>query len=105
MNFFVASDGHCTEAIIDGVLFGNGITRLDFSASGETREATVRIDFSVEKIHLSTDEKEIARFLGNAIDQKMLESAIDANREFVREVERFNAALKESKNDQEGSKE
>lgn len=41
----IASDGHCTGALIDGISIGKGIKRLEFSADGEGGQAkgTIRV--------------------------------------------------------------
>lgn len=73
MDFFVKSNGRHTEAIIDGVLVGRGIKRLDFSADGNTHKSTVRMDFDVEDVLLSTDERDLQRFFEWAVGSKMLQ--------------------------------
>lgn len=56
----IASDGNYTAAIIDGVLIGRGIRRLDFSTESKNwdMESTLHIlDLDVKRAELSTDLK------------------------------------------------
>ncbi len=54
----IASDGDRTAAVIDGILIGQGIERLDFSTENKNgdKEGTLRIlDLNVGRAKLSTD--------------------------------------------------
>lgn len=54
----IASDGDHTAAVLDGILIGQGIERLDFSTENKNgdKEGTLRIlDLNVGRVKLSTD--------------------------------------------------
>ena len=54
----IASDGDHTAAVLDGILIGQGIERLDFSTENKNgdKEGTLRIlDLNVGSVKLSTD--------------------------------------------------
>lgn len=54
----IASDGDHTAAVLDGILIGQGIERLDFSTENKSgdKEGTLRIlDLNVGRVKLSTD--------------------------------------------------
>lgn len=69
MNFpklVIASDGRCTAALLDGVCFGKGIHRLDFSTENSNGEmkGTIRImELSLDSVHLSRDTAEFQRLM------------------------------------------
>ena len=53
----IASDGDHTAAVLDGILIGQGIERLDFSTENKNgdKEGTLRIlDLNVGRVKLST---------------------------------------------------
>lgn len=61
----IASDGHCTGALLDGVFIGQGIEQLDFSAHGKdgAPKSTIRIlDLDVKTAKLKTGEEAKTRF-------------------------------------------
>lgn len=65
----IASDGKRTMALLDGVIIGAGIQRLDFSTEGtnENMRSTIRIlDLDVDRAELSTDTSEFIKWVGGS---------------------------------------
>lgn len=55
----IATDGRATAAMIDGVVIGSGIERLDFSTSDDRgeRRPTIRImNLDARRVNFSTDK-------------------------------------------------
>lgn len=64
--FAVISDGEYTIALLDGVVIGEGIRRLEFSTSNESGEmrSTVRVmDLDVKRAKFSTDKEQFLRMI------------------------------------------
>lgn len=56
----IASDGNYTAAVIDGIVIGRGISRLDFSTEskdGEMESTLHILDLDVKRAELSTELK------------------------------------------------
>lgn len=57
----IATDGRCTKAILDGIMIGDGIQRLDFSTEnrdGERRSVLRILDLDIERAKLSASNQE-----------------------------------------------
>ena len=60
----IASDGKCTGVLLDGVFFGQGITRLEFLAESKDGEMvnTIRMDLDANRTRLEKDPDRFANF-------------------------------------------
>ena len=52
----IASDGDRTAVVLDGVLLGKGVERIDFSTDSETGKAVIRM-MDIDVSHLEIDTK------------------------------------------------
>lgn len=81
--FVIASDGYHTGLLLDGVFFGKGIERLDFSTENKDGKmnSTIRImDLDVNSASLECGAEKFADFLeGMAETEKILEGFAEKN--------------------------
>lgn len=64
--FALVSDGYHTGLLLDGIFFGKGIKRLDFSTENKdgNSESTIRVmDLDIRKVSLIRGEEEFTEYL------------------------------------------
>lgn len=71
----IATNGGSTMALLDGIVIGPGIKRLEFCADGcNGAKSTIRVlELDVESVHLSTDKegfRKFAKHLGEVREQQ-----------------------------------
>lgn len=71
----IATNGESTMALLDGIVIGPGIRRLEFSVDGSNgAKSTIRVlDLDVESVCLSSDKEQFRKFvehLGEAREQQ-----------------------------------
>lgn len=85
--FVIASDGHHTGLLLDGVFFGQGIDRLEFSTENTNgkMESTIRImDLKIESVALG-DAERFSKFLKGIAEtpeatfRKALDALVEKN--------------------------
>lgn len=81
--FVIASDGYRTGLLLDGVFFGKGIERIDFSTENKDgkMKSTIRImDLDVNSSSLECGSEKFSEFLeGIAETEKILEGFAESN--------------------------
>lgn len=64
--FVLVSDGYHTGLLLDGIFFGKGIKRLDFSTENKdgNSESTIRVmDLDIRQVSLIRDEEKFTEYL------------------------------------------